>query len=216
MTLLEFARGPGLYWATIIFVAGIVWRLAGVLLAKRSKDLSAPRQSGFMGGIRTIFSRMVGNAEQRRKSGFTILNSYVMHIGLFVVIVLFIPHILFIKAVTGLSWSGLPNNIVMIFGAITLISLLIALAHRMTHPVMQIISSFDDYFSWFITTLAVVTGMLAFAHFVEPYETILAVHILSVELLMIWFPFGKLMHAILVVPSRMQLGSSMSRKGVKV
>ena len=32
MTLLEFARGPGMEWALIIFVLGVVWRLTGFLL----------------------------------------------------------------------------------------------------------------------------------------------------------------------------------------
>jgi nitrate reductase gamma subunit len=43
----------------------------------------------------------------------------------------------------------------------------------------------------------------------------LALHILSVELLMIWFPFGKLMHAVLVFPSRFQTGASFGRRGVR-
>lgn len=216
MSLLEFARGPGLYWATIIFTVGILWRLVGALLARRGKDLSKPRQSALGGAISTVFTRMLPNRQLTHKAAFTIINAYIMHIGLFVVILLFVPHILFFKSITGLSWTGLPNNIVMVFGAITLVTLIISLSHRMTHPVMQKISTFDDYFSWLITTVAVVTGMMAFAHFTQRYETILAVHILSVELLMIWFPFGKLMHAILFIPSRFQMGGAMARRGVKV
>jgi len=215
MALLEFARGPGLYWSTIIFVVGIVWRVTGVILAKRGRDLSKPRQSGVFPGIRTVFSRAIPNQELHRKAWLSILNSYVMHVGLLVVIVLFVPHILFFKSIIGVGWPGLASNVVMIFGAITLVSLFIAISHRMTNPVLSMISSFDDYFSWSVTTLAVVTGMMAFAHFMEPYTTILAVHILSVELLMIWFPFGKLMHAVLIIPSRIQLGSAMGRRGVK-
>lgn len=216
MTLLEFARGPGLYWSTIIFVVGIVWRLVGLILAKRSRDLSKPRGTLSFGGIRTLISRSFPNKELKRKAGLSILNAYAMHIGLFVVILLFIPHILFFKSIFGFSWPGIASNIVMVFGAITLITLFISLSNRITNPVLYMISGFDDYFSWFVTTFAVLTGMLAFAHFFEPYQTMLAIHILSVELLMIWFPFGKLMHAVLVVPSRMQMGSNFGRKGVKV
>lgn len=216
MTLLEFARGPGLYWATVIFVVGVLWRLIGALLAKRGRDLSVPRQGGFFGGIRTIFSRALPNRELSQKAGILIINSYIMHIGLFVVILLYVPHILFFKSILGFGWPGIASNVVMIFGAITLISMVVALAHRLTHPVMKIISNFDDYFSWFLTALAVTTGMMAFAHFIEPYETMLAIHILSVELLMVWFPFGKLMHAVLFIPSRFQMGGSMARRGVKV
>jgi nitrate reductase gamma subunit len=216
MTLLEFARGPALYWSTVIFIVGILWRLVGLLLAKRSRDLSVPRGTVSFGGFRTLISRAFPNKELRGKAGLSILNSYVMHIGLFVVIILFVPHILFFKSILGFDWPGINSNIVMVFGAVTLVSLFIALSNRITNPVLYMISSFDDYFSWFVTTFAVLTGMLAFAHFFEPYQTMLAIHILSVELLMIWFPFGKLMHSILIVPSRIQMGSGFGRKGVKV
>ena len=32
MSLLDFARGPALEWSLIIFVIGVVWRLAGTFL----------------------------------------------------------------------------------------------------------------------------------------------------------------------------------------
>jgi nitrate reductase gamma subunit len=45
------------------------------------------------------------------------------------------------------------------------------------------------------------------------YETLLAIHILSVDVLLIWFPFGKLMHAVYIFPSRALNGALLSRKG---
>jgi hypothetical protein len=36
-----------------------------------------------------------------------------------------------------------------------------------------------------------------------------------VELLLVWFPFGKLMHAILFIPGRAQLGMFNERRGVR-
>ncbi len=44
----------------------------------------------------------------------------------------------------------------------------------------------------------------------------LAVHLLSLELLLIWFPFGKLMHAFLFAFSRGATGIRFSHRGVKV
>ncbi|OIQ63640.1 hypothetical protein GALL_548200 [mine drainage metagenome] len=48
------------------------------------------------------------------------------------------------------------------------------------------------------------------------YETLLAVHILSVAVLLIWFPFGKLMHAALVFVSRGSTGALFERKGASI
>jgi len=54
------------------------------------------------------------------------------------------------------------------------------------------------------------------AHLGLRYETMLAIHILSFELLLIWFPFGKLMHLFFVFPSRYNVGAIFARRGVRV
>ena len=48
------------------------------------------------------------------------------------------------------------------------------------------------------------------------YPIPLAIHLLSVELLLIWFPFGKLMHAFLFVFSRGATGMRFSHRGVQL
>jgi nitrate reductase gamma subunit len=61
--------------------------------------------------------------------------------------------------------------------------------------------------------LVMVTGLATSAHLGGRYETLLAVHILSVDALLIWFPFGKLMHAFYIFPSRAINGAILARKG---
>ena len=45
MTLLEFARGPAFQASVLIMIAGIVWRLTGVLLLRRRPQHAAARHS---------------------------------------------------------------------------------------------------------------------------------------------------------------------------
>jgi nitrate reductase gamma subunit len=78
---------------------------------------------------------------------------------------------------------------------------------------MRMLSNFDDYFSWFVTLLVIVTGLATTAHFGAPYQTLLGLHILSFDLLLVWFPFGKLMHAFYIFPSRAINGALLARKG---
>ena len=138
-----------------------------------------------------------------------------MHVGLFIVILLFIPHIAFFQDLLGFGWPGLPNDIVTAAAAVTLATLIGLLVRRMTHPVLKRISGFDDYMSWVVTALPLATGLMAFAHLGPRYELMLALHLLSVELLMIWLPLGKLFHAVGFIPSRFQLGAKFERRGVK-
>jgi nitrate reductase gamma subunit len=61
--------------------------------------------------------------------------------------------------------------------------------------------------------LVIGTGLAATAHLGARYETLLAVHILSFDAMLIWFPFSKLMHAFYIFPSRAINGALLTRKG---
>jgi nitrate reductase gamma subunit len=217
MTLLDIARGPALEWSLIILVVGVAWRLLGTLFLIRKKDYSTPKSDATAaGGMRTVLNRMWPKPEFAAQISFTVLLAYVMHIGLFVVVFLFAPHITLIKQMTGVSWGNLPNGIIMFAGAATIAAMVALLIRRLTTPVLKMISTFGDYASWLVTIAPVVTGMMAYAHLGGRYENMLAIHLLTVELLFVWFPFSKLMHAIFFLPSRFQLGAAFQRRGVKI
>jgi nitrate reductase gamma subunit len=139
----------------------------------------------------------------------------VWHVALFVTVLFFTPHILFFESVLGFRWPSLPNSIVLFAGAVALAVLIALLIRRATNPVQKLISNADDYISVIVVMLPLLTGILAFAHIGARYETLLAIHLLSIEALFIWFPFGKLMHTAMTFPSRFQAGTSFGRKGVK-
>lgn len=216
MTLLDFARGPALQWALIIFVAGVMWRLVGSLLFMARKDLAKPRHVGKTSdGLTAIATRSVPAHPFHKRIRFQHYTGYAWHIGLFVTVLFFAPHILFFESVLSIRWPSLPNSVILISAAVTLAILIALLIRRATNPVMRIISNFDDYISVLIMIAALVTGILAFAHMGARYETMLALHILSVDAMFVWFPFGKLMHTALVLPSRFQAGATFGRRGVK-
>lgn len=216
MTLLDFARGPGLQWSLIILFAGVLWRLAGSLLMMARKDLSKPRKKHtVIDGLTVIATRSLPAHEFEKKIRFQHFSGYAWHIALFISVLFFAPHILFFESLIGFGWPNLPNGIILATSAITLAILLALFIRRLTHPVQRLISNFDDYISVLLVIIPLITGILAFAHIGARYETMLALHLLSVEALFIWFPFGKLMHAAMTFPSRFQAGASGGRRGVK-
>lgn len=216
MTLLDFARGPALQWSLIILVVGSLWRLAGIIFVRRSKDFSTPRHRiTLWGALGTVMIRFWPRKEFRERAMYQEVLGYVFHIGLALVVFGFAPHIAFIKAMTGLSWPGLPNGMIMFIAGLTIFAMLALLARRMTHPVLRRISTADDYFSFLVTLVPVVTGLMAHTHMGGQYEALLAIHILSAELMLIWFPFGKLFHAILFAFSRAETGADFDRRGVR-
>ncbi|RPH98891.1 MAG: nitrate reductase [Lysobacterales bacterium] len=219
MELLEFARGPALTFAFTVFIAGLAFRIFSLLLLWRSRDSSAgrPRQRPVaIAALREIVRRMWPETVYKQRMLFTLINGYVFHVGLALCVFLLLPHILFFEDLLGLSWPHLPNNVIYAVSVVTLVSLIAALVMRVANPVQRIISTADDYFSWLVTFLPVLSGLVATSHLGARYETLLALHILSVALLLVWLPFGKLMHAFLVFVTRSQTGAQLNRRGAQL
>lgn len=219
MTLLDFARGPAIQVAMVIFVFGVAWRLFWLLLLPRAVDKSKARVglSGTLSGTVGGFIRHMWPAkEYAARTRFGVITSYTFHLGLAVIVLGFAQHILFIDSLIGIKWPGLPTALISVVSVITLAALAVALIRRLTSPVLKVISTFSDYWAWFVTILPVATGLAAVSHLWLRYEDLLAIHILSVSLLLISFPFGKLMHAFLVFVTRSQTGLFYSRRGAHI
>jgi len=219
MSLLDFARGPAFHVAILVFVFGVCWRLAGIFLLRRGHDYSRPRRGGLIGGgLRSILMRSLPPHELEKHVVFQHISGYAWHMAYFAAFLLFAPHIPFLRQFLGFSWPTLPNPWVLALAVIALALLVVLLVRRMVSPVLRVISSLDDYISVIVTMLPLITGIAASAHlllFGVRYEQLLALHLLSVCALLVWFPFGKLMHLFLAFPARFQAGALLQRKGVE-
>lgn len=216
MDLLEFARGPALTVSIYLLIAGTLWRIVGILLLSHKPDFSESRKSGGLpAALKVIYTRSFTAPAFKSRTMYPKILGYVLHIGLFATIFLFVPHILFFKGLFGFSWPGLPNNAIFFVGVITIAAGIAIFIRRLTHPVLKLLSNFDDYFSWIVTLTPLITGLLIPVRFGIRYETLLAIHILSVALLLAWLPFGKLAHSFLVLFSRGTTGAILERRGAR-
>jgi len=212
--LLSWARGPGLQIATVIFVGGVVIRFLEILLLGRKANLAEPKGSEFSSGMKTIVTRTVPDRTTFRRSSVTIVAGYVFHIGMFVTFFLFAPHILFIRDLVGLSWPALPTPVVDACAVTSIISMLVVLINRLSNKVMRYLTGFEDILTWLLTFLPLLTGYLAFHRIGFTAPSLLAIHLLSVELLLVVFPFTKLMHTFTLFLARWYNGANSGYRGV--
>ena len=217
MTLYEFASGPALHWSLLLFFVGATWRLVAMrLLLARRPDFTTPRPTASRwGGVRTVFTRMWPHREFFEATSFQLLMGYVFHIGLALTVLGSLPHIFVIKGLIGISWPGLPAEVEVLFAGITTFALVVLIGRRLINPVLRLISDWDDYFSSLIVLAVLVTGLMVYTRLGPPYQTMLGIHVLTFDLLLIWFPFGKLMHAFFFIPARIIEGAAFERKGVR-
>ncbi|MGV0959347.1 MAG: hypothetical protein ACOYB1_05870 [Limnohabitans sp.] len=225
MDFLDGVRGPLLAVSLAVFVMGVGWRCWVLWRLPSAHVPQPPGRAVFTPGaaFRAAMTRMLPQSGFHPSATLVNVNPYVFHIGLALVFLGYAPHIAFVQRLSGLWWPALPDPVMYIAAGATMISLLLALLFRLTDPVLKKISTADDMITWVITFLPLVTGMavlndastavLARDHAI--YRGPLAVHLLSLELLLIWFPFGKLMHAVWALPTRMQLATFFGRRGVR-
>jgi nitrate reductase gamma subunit len=170
-------------------VFGFCFRLSRFLLDRGSRDVYWARKP---------FTLPAGRRQ---------IDSHLMHLGIFAVVFGFAPHIVLITDLTGLSWPGLPIGVIWFAGATTVVAMVALMAYRLVARTLgntgEPSFGVDDYLSWLLVFTPMATGLLAYPHLggaslTGPYAAILTAHLLGAELLMIWLPFGKLGHLIMM------------------
>lgn len=214
--ILQWARGTGLQVAVAFFLLGALVRLVEMFMLGRKPDFAEPRAGGMLGGWRTVFTRSVPAPGVIKNAGLVIIAGYIFHLGFFITLLLFAPHIRMFHDVVGLSWPALSNGAVEITAILSIGALIALGVHRFFNPVRRFLSTFQDYLVWLVTLLPLLTGYLLLHNTAFTYTQMLVMHILSVELLLVIFPFTKLMHAFTFVVSRWYTGAMAARKGVAI
>jgi hypothetical protein len=219
MSLLDLARGPLFYWAFTIMIIGIVWRLSGLIFFRWQSRAAEPKPGNpVAAGLRTVALRSFPPHELEKNITFQHLTGYAWHMGWFVTFLFLGPHLPFIKSIIGFAWPTLPNGVILVIAALTAGILLTLWMRRFFNPVLRLISNFDDHLSVVLTIAPILTGIAAFAHwspFGARYETMLAIHLISISALMVWIPFGKIFHMVTSMIVRYRTGAAFIRRGVR-
>lgn len=215
MELLNWVRGPGFAAAIIIFVLGVAVRLFEIFMAGRKPDISAQRADPVSSGLGTVWRRFYWYPNLRGTALITLVAGYVFHVGLFVVVFLLTQHVDLFRRVFGIGWPALPSSLVDFAAVITMAALVALMVTRLRDPVRRHLSELADYLVWMLTFLPVVTGYMAVHRFGLEYTWMLALHILSAELLIAAIPFTRLSHSYTLFLSRWYNGAVYGRRGVK-
>ena len=196
-----------------IFLAGVVIRLVEVFTKGVTPDLAVPRTEGLGGALRTIVTRSWTAEGFTKGATFHLIAGYMFHIGLFVLLIWAAPHVEFIRErILGFGWTPAPHWVFILASDFAFAGLILLWLRRVMHPVMRQISTFDDHAGAILTFVVMFTGCMAL---LMSHDSLRAIHMLTVCMLMIYFPFSRLMHAFTFVLSRGYTGAAMARKGVR-
>jgi nitrate reductase gamma subunit len=213
--LLYWVRGPGLQIAAAIFVFGMSYRMIHLALLGRKKNLAAPRGSEWGPGLRTIWRRSFVLPELSARGKFTVLAGYIFHLGFLITLFFLSQHIDMLRAILGFGWPALPRSLIDLAAILAIAALIALLVHRMMDPVKRMLSTFQDYFTWTLSFLPLLTGFMLLRGIGADYVHLMILHLTSVELLLIVTPFTKLAHMLSTFSARWYNGAVAGYKGVK-
>ncbi len=211
--MLALIEGPLWYAAVALFAAGTIWRLAGMLLRGKGAVEDAPRVAGApaRGAMAAVLPRTTfyGN----RKVQFVLGAGLVFHAALFIVILFGEPHVAFIRErILGVGWRPLPVWAFVLAAELAAGSLLVLWIRRSVDPVTRLISRSDDHWAAGLTMAVLLTGCFALG---GESPAMRALHMLSVEAWLVYFPLGSLFHAFTWILSRGYTGAMLARRGIR-
>jgi nitrate reductase gamma subunit len=197
---LQFTRGPLFTAAFWFFVLGMLFRLVQALRSGW-KHQTAPDKQGraagvlksFLTGLLVLpFIPAIKGTFRRKPVIYTAGGLF--HLGLLAVILFSKTHMSAFKGQIGIGWPVLPTAAVSWLAAIGIIAMLALLINRIVDPVLRLISGPAEWLNWLVVFLPMLTGFVLARKMLLPYEVSFSIHMLLVDILLIWIPLSRISH----------------------
>jgi nitrate reductase gamma subunit len=211
-----FLTGPALWVTFIIFIGGLVMRVAFLAGLSRERDRVFYNHAEASWALKSIIHWLLpmGSVSLRQQPLFALV-FFVFHVCLLAVPLFLNAHNTLWDESFGVSLWSMSDTLADILAMVVIGCGIFLFIRRLVRPEVRILTSAWDYTLILLTLAPFVTGVLAY-HQWGPYETILILHVLFAEVLLIVIPFSKLGHIILFFFTRSFIGFEMGgRRGAR-
>lgn len=210
----ELARGPLMWAATVIFLAGIIYRSIQLYLLTRKKERALYSAAPVKPKDRTPEERKMDLIVAFKHSllgthPIMAIISTIFHSFIFIIPLFLLGHNLLLYESWGLSLFSLPDWLCDTLTAIFILIGLFFLLRRLIVPQVRIISTAYDYLVLGITVAPFLSGFFAYHQWFD-YKTVITIHMLVGELMLMVIPFTKIGHMVFFFFVRIFIGSEYS------
>jgi len=206
-SLYNFVSGPLVWLAFIIFIGGCLYRLISLIVLVHKKEKFIYSYMSWKYSLRSIvrWSTPFATENMRRHPAMTIV-AYVFHVCLILTPIFLLAHVTLVDESWDLSWWTLPDTLAAIMTLLVIGACVFFLVRRLVNPEVQYVTSASDYILLTIVAAPFITGFLVYYQWFG-YQTLLILHILSGEIMLVAIPFTRLSHMLFAPLTRAYMGS---------
>ncbi len=206
-SLYLFVSGPLVWLAFIIFLGGCLYRLVTLIVLVHKKEKFIYSYMSWKYGLRSIvrWSTPFATENMRRHPAMTIV-AYLFHICLILTPIFLLAHVTLVDESWNLSWWTLPDPLAVFMTVIVIGACVFFLVRRLVNPEVQYVTSASDYILLAIVAAPFITGFLVYYQWFG-YQTLMILHILSGEIMLVTIPFTRLSHMLFAPLTRAYMGS---------
>ncbi len=213
--MVEFIEGPLILISFVIFIVGVVFQVTRFFSLTREKERvilnldikkeKSPQELGSQ--VRSLIKSL-----KRTVFGIhpvVIVVTCIFHILIFIVPIFLLAHNIFLEATWGIRFWSFSESLSDALTLLLLLGGLFFLCRRVFLRQVRSITTSYDYLVLLIVLAPFITGFFA-THQWFDYRTMISLHVLSGEIMLIIIPFTRLGHMIFFFLYRFMIGSEYS------
>ncbi len=206
-SLYNLLRGPLVWVAFLVFIGGSIYKVREMILLAKNEKVVMPYISLKL-TLRSLFHWLIpfNSVNWRLRPVITIV-TFLFHIGLVFTPIFLVAHNILVYESWGIDWWTLPENLADIMTMIVIGSCVFFFLRRIFAPEVRFVTFADDYLILAITFLPFITGFLAYHQWLLPNKTMVILHMLFGEIMLIAIPFTRLGHMFYFFLTRAYMGS---------
>jgi nitrate reductase gamma subunit len=214
-SIYNLVRGPFVWIAFFVFIGMSIYKVRRLYLMARNEKVVLPFIKGEAAG-RSILHWIIpfGSRNWRIRWPITV-TTFVFHIGLVFTPIFLLSHNVLWYESWGISWWSLPENVADILTLLVIASCIVFLLRRIFAPEVRFVTTGDDLLILAISFLPFLTGFLAYHQWVLPHKTMVILHMLFGQIMLIAIPFTRLAHMFYFFMTRAFMGSQAAGWGGK-
>ena len=200
--MIQFVQGPLIWIALGVFILGLLFQWVQFFAVTRKREWRFPalETKKEKPGSRWFerIGRWIHWLARRTVLGthpLLIVMTSVFHVLLFGVPLFLLGHHILLESAFGVSLWSLPDSISHGMTIVVLLCGLIFLGRRLLLARVRVLTTSYDYLMLLITLAPFLTGFLAYHQWFD-YRTVIFLHILAGEAMLIVIPFTRLGHMI--------------------